>query len=547
MLQPENQPKKYDYLFADIDTGKIKVPMFQRDFVWSDAQTAKLIDSIIKGFPIGSFIFWQSRDGLRSIRNIGNVNLPDTPKGEPSLYVLDGQQRITSLYAVRKGVRITREGKEIDYRRISINLGYDPDADEEIVTSDPPPDGPHITVFELLNGSFAELAEKYSSTELRNRIDTYRRLLTGYDFSTIVIRDYPIEVACEVFTRINTAGTELTLFQIMVAKTYDEARNFDLAREYEWLIDSKGKEKDLRDAGFETIPESTVLQCIAAYIIKHVKAKDILNLDRDRVIEAWPCVKEGIFAAVDYVRTHLRVPVSRLLPYDALLVPFTYFFIQRGFEPPTPAQDELLTQYFWWASLSNRFTSGAEGKIGQDLLRMDEILAERPPSYAGEEVRLTMDDIRWRWFRTGDAFCKAILCLYAYQEPKSFSSNAMVKLDNSWLRVATSKNYHHFFPKGYLTQKAGLSEEQANAILNITLVDDYLNKRRIGAKPPSQYMEVFARRNKKLGDTMKTHLIVDLDRFGVWNDDYPSFIESRGKIVLQELESRLKPDVSKGH
>ena len=56
MLQPENQSRKYDALFADIDTGRIKVPMFQRDFVWTKEQTSKLIDSIIKGFPIGTFI-----------------------------------------------------------------------------------------------------------------------------------------------------------------------------------------------------------------------------------------------------------------------------------------------------------------------------------------------------------------------------------------------------------------------------------------------------------------------------------------------------------
>ena len=543
MLQPENQPKKYEHLFADIDSGRIKIPMFQRDFVWSDVQTAKLFDSIIKGFPIGAFIFWQTGDELRHIRNIGNVTLPDTPKGEPRLYVLDGQQRITCLYAVRKGVRITKEGEEIDYKGIAINLACDPDADAEIVTPVPPDGAPHITVFELLNGSFSDLAEKYSSTELRNRIDTYRRRLTGYDFSTIVIRDYPIDVACEVFTRINTGGTELTLFEIMVAKTYDEKLGFDLAREYEWLIDNKGRDKDLEDAGFETIPDSTVLQCIAAHLIKQVRAKDILKLDRKDVIPNWGVVKEGIFTAVDYIRTHLRIPVSRLLPYDALLVPLTYFFIRKESRAPSALQDKLLTQYFWWASLSNRFTSGAEGKIAQDLGRMDDILAEKSPSSTGEEVRLTLDDLRWRWFRTGDAFCKAILCLYAHHEPKSFRSNGLVKLDNSWLRAATSKNYHHFFPKSYLG-KEGVSEEQANVILNITLVDDYLNKRQIKAKPPSVYMKEFARTNKKLAGTMRTHLIDNLDDSGVWKDDYESFIEQRGQRVLKELENRLKPDLS---
>ncbi len=146
MLQPENQPKKYHTLFADIDTRRTKIPMFQRDFVWSDEQTAKLIDSIIKGFPIGAFIFWQTRDELRHIRNIGNIALPDTPKGDSRQYVLDGQQRITSLYAVRKGVRITREGEEIDYKRISIDLSRDPDAEDQIVSAEPPEPAPYITV-----------------------------------------------------------------------------------------------------------------------------------------------------------------------------------------------------------------------------------------------------------------------------------------------------------------------------------------------------------------------------------------------------------------
>jgi Protein of unknown function DUF262 len=88
MLQPENQPKKYQTLFADIDTGRTKIPMFQRDFVWSDEQTARLIVSI--GFPIGAFIFWQTRDELRHIRKIENIAFPDTSKGDSRQYVLDG-------------------------------------------------------------------------------------------------------------------------------------------------------------------------------------------------------------------------------------------------------------------------------------------------------------------------------------------------------------------------------------------------------------------------------------------------------------------------
>src|SRR5258708_9566235 len=99
LLQPDNHNKKYESLFVEIDQGQTKLPMFQRDFVWDKEQSAKLIDSILKGFPIGTFIFWRTREELRAYKNIGNHKLPESPKNDYVQYILDGQQRITSLYA----------------------------------------------------------------------------------------------------------------------------------------------------------------------------------------------------------------------------------------------------------------------------------------------------------------------------------------------------------------------------------------------------------------------------------------------------------------
>ena len=541
MLQPENQPKKYDHLFADIDTGRIKIPKFQRDFVWNKEQTARLIDSLIKGYPIGTFILWKTKEELRHVKNVGNISLPDAPTGEFVYYVLDGQQRITSLYAVRKGLRLTKDGKEINYRDITINLDLDPDADERVVTVAPPVDAASISIYRLLTGSLVGFLDEYSRAQLE-KIEIYQKRLKGYDFSTIVISEYPIEVACEVFTRINTGGTDLTLFEIMVAKTFDQAAGFDLAQKYDWLIENDGSEKDLEDANFDTVPASTVLQCIAAHIDQQVRRRDILKIKKQAFISSWPIVKDGIFTAVDFIRSHLRIPVSRLLPYNALLVPFTYFFIRNDDEQPTPRQAKLLTQYFWWASLTNRFSSAVETKIAQDLDRMDAILANDVPDYRGEEVQLTIDTLRWHWFSTGDAFCKAIVCLYSYFSPHSFASDGLVKLDNSWLKVANSRNYHHFFPKGHL-RRQGFEDWQANSVLNITIVDDYLNKRKIRAQPPSKYMRAFQDSNSKLAETMKTHLIDDMDAYGIWKDDYERFIQQRGERVLAELQERLEPEL----
>lgn len=387
MLQPENQTKKYEHLFSDIDQGSIKIPKFQRDFVWNKQQTAQLIDSIIKGYPIGTFIFWKTKDELRHFKNIGNARLPDQKKGDFVYYVLDGQQRITSLYAVRKGVMINKEGTDIDYRDIAINLDLNPEEDENLLMTEPDEDISSISVFKILNGRLTEFLKDYTEDQLK-RIELYKQRLTGYDFSTIVITEYPIDVACDIFTRINTGGTELSLFEIMVAKTYDEKEQFDLAVKCQRFIEAENEDKDLTDANYETIPEQTILQSISAHLCKQIRRKDILKLKKSEFIKEWDTVKQGIFLAVDYLRSHLRVKVSRVLPYNILLVSFSYFFIRNGGKKPTKTQDKLLTQYFWWASLSNRFSSAQESKIALDLRKMDKILHEKAPSYRGQEINV---------------------------------------------------------------------------------------------------------------------------------------------------------------
>jgi hypothetical protein len=113
-----------------------------------------------------------------------------------------------------------------------------------------------------------------------------------------------------------------------------------------------------------------------------------------------------------------------------------------------------------------------------------------------------------------------------------------VNIRNNWLKQSNSKNYHHFFSRAYLA-KQGVEEKLINNILNITLVDDELNKRKIRARAPSDYMKEFQGRNKLLGDTMKTHLIGDLDKFGVWRDDYDVFLRKRAEAVSADLKERI--------
>jgi hypothetical protein len=538
LLQPDNHNKKYEALFVEIDSGQIKLPMFQREFVWEKEQSARLIDSILKGFPIGTFIFWKTKDELRSYKEVGNHKLPETDKGDYVQYILDGQQRITSLYAIRKGIRITKDGKVVDYRDIFINLDHDPEDDEQIVVTEQQPGKRYLSVHRVLTSQVTDLLDEFPNRETLKQIESYKSKLTNYDFSTITIKDYPIEVACEVFSRINTGGKSLTVFEIMVAKTYDEAKKFDLAEKYELLRDGSDDEKEcLTSAKFETLPESIIMQCVAAITLRAVRSKDILKIRRETFIDKWEPMKASLFTAIDFIRSELRVPVSQLVPYPALVVPLVYFFNATANKKPSIEQVRLLEQFFYWAGLTERYGSSTESKMSEDFNKMDAIVKGTGPTYAGTELSIAPQKIAETWFSAGNGYCKAILCLLAYQQPKSFDTNGLVILDNSHLKIATSRNYHHFFPKAYLDSVD--KGKEPNLIANITLIDGYSNKHRIGKKAPSEYTGKFAKANDALGSTLQTHLIRDVEGYGVATDDYAKFIQRRSKAIALALNVKL--------
>ncbi|HWO95681.1 MAG TPA: DUF262 domain-containing protein [Bacillus sp. (in: firmicutes)] len=527
MIQPEPKSTGLSSLLADIDSGRIKIPQFQREYVWEKKAAAQLLDSIAKGFPIGTFIMWETQEELRAVRNIGNHHLPETPSGHVAQYVLDGQQRITSLYTCFQGLSIERNGKVEDFSEIYIDL--EAGEDDEIVTVDydESESTRYIKVNDMLYGKITELVKKYSDEGLE-KLDRYKERFKSYQFSLVVLKNAPIDVATEVFTRLNVGGKTLTVFEIMVAKTYDQSVGFDLSQQYEELIDEIGED-------YKTLPSSTVLQVVSAILEKECTKKRILKLDKKSFIAVWDDAVMAIKKAIDYFKSYFRIPVSRLLPYDGLIVPFAYFFYHHP-DRPLDIKREYLQDFFWRVSLTERYSSALDTKIGQDLKRIDTILKGQMPSY-DYESNITEDKIiEQGWFSTGRSFIKAILCLYASKDPQSFADGTKVHIDNAWLQIATSKNYHHFFPKAYLKGKK--EEFYINHILNITIVDDFLNKRVIRAKAPSVYMGDFKEKNKELNETMKTHLI-DLDEFGVWEDDYDLFFEKRAERVCRELKSKL--------
>lgn len=529
MYQPTPGTIQYNALINDIEKGVIKIPQFQREFVWSKNQSASLLDSIIKGYPIGSFILWKTKERLRSIRNVGGVDLPDIPDGDLVQYVLDGQQRMTSLYVGIKGLIIKDDEKEEDYSEIYIDLEANEDEQIVIIDIEDRNEKEYIKVIELISGGLS-LAKKYEE-KYYDKLSEYANRFKTYTFSTILVNEVPIDVATEIFTRINVGGKSLSVFEIMVAKTFDIQRNFDLSEKYEELLER------LETINYETIPSSTILQAVSVCLVKECSKKQILKLTKKEFIDIWDDVVVAIENAVEYFKNFYRIPVSQLLPYDGLVVPFTYFFYKHK-QKPIGDKQKYLQDYFWRTVLNSRFSNSLETKISQDIRKMDQILKDELPKYE-EGVDISIDSLTNKgYFSVGKAYIKGFLCLLAYQHPLSFIDNSIVNIDNNWLRQANSKNYHHFFPKAFLYKK-GEDDFYVNHIANITIVDDFLNKREIKDKAPSKYMIKFEKQNNELKKAMDSHLISDLNNFGILNDDYDVFFNKRLENFSKELEKRL--------
>lgn len=530
MNLPEPQSLTFSSLMSDIDKGIIKIPQFQRDFVWSKEKSAKLLDSIVKGYPIGTFILWKTKEELRALRNLGGIELPRTPKGDFIQYVIDGQQRLTTLFASLKGLKIHREDHEEDYSEFYVDLVAKEDS--QIILTDRDDTDHHnvIKLADLLHGKLKVLASY--PEPLQEKIQQYKDRLNAYQFSAILIKEAPIDVATEIFTRLNVGGKPLTVFEIMVAKTFDSKRNFDLSEKYDELI------TELEMVDYGTVPESVVLQTVSMLLAKECRKKDILRLDKNKIISIWPEVVEAIKSAVDYFRNYYRIPVSYLIPYPNLIVPFSYYFYKKK-DKPTGDRQKYLEDFFWRVSLGGRYSQSVEGRLAQDIQKIDKIIKGNLPKYEWA-VDTSSDFIRSNgWFSLGRSFIKGLLCILAHQEPKSFIDNSVVRISNDWLKQANSKNYHHFFPRAYLNKK-GIDESDINHIANITIVDDFLNKKEICAQAPSRYMKSFRKKNLNLTRCMKTHLI-NIDTFGVFEDDYEKFFIQRCKAFSRELQKRIIP------
>ena len=367
---PEVKPEFFliDDLLNWIHGGRIRIPEFQRPFVWKPEDIFKLFESIDRFYPIGSLLFWETDQTVSSTGCIGPLEVPKSNEPGKYMYVLDGQQRLSTLYgALRLPADFGRDAKGQQWKWW---LYYDL---EECVFKHVPNGQPKPECFPVrallrtkdFKRETARLYEHFgeeAADRLIERAESLTQRLRSYKMTAMIIRGGDLDDAAEIFSRLNTAGQKISKDQMLSALTHKEGEEaFDLARSLDRIADHL-REYDMWNLRRLVLMRAFVAAQAPKTTAEHsdvdvYKAEwgSFRNRDAAELTKTAEEVEEALVRAVKLVRYDVGVPSDRLFPYMSQLIPLSVFF--RVCPEPTPAQKALLCRWFWATSFSGWFAS----------------------------------------------------------------------------------------------------------------------------------------------------------------------------------------------
>lgn len=533
MKKPELNPisLKIDKLISRIDDGEIKIPAFQRGYVWKQNQIIELLESLLRQYPIGSILLWEAneKEKLKSTRNIAGYRIPNRGDNWPVNYVLDGQQRLSSIYAVLSE-NIEQEGS---------NEKYNPNTDIFEIYYDfsrkcflPKSEigngsGTTILLRNIVNP--IKLIDELSALDRKYHADakTLSSIFLNYEVPVIQIKNRTREEVGLIFERINNTGTKLDILDLMTAWTWTE--DFHLLEAIDDLLD------ELDEKSFGSIDHKLILQVVSGIIIGSTQTSNILRLTGDRVRDNWEGVKDAIRAAVDFLATEIRCANVELLPYHQQLIPLCRFFSKN--KRQTVDQIDILKRFFWKTAFSDRYSTGqTTAKLDTDIEFIDKILDYDFDDIKRYKVSVSTDDLIQTQFSKSNPITRACLLLGAQHSPLDLTNARLIDLDTA-LSSFNRKQYHHVFPNSFLSKK-GIQKNKRFSVVNFCYLPADSNKM-ISSKAPSVYFSTIVPAAKKV-EILKSNLLPDSEDIYI-NDDYDQFLEGRAELLVCAISELADP------
>ncbi len=572
--------KKVDYtlkkLVEDIDMGEIGLPDIQRPFVWPATKVRDLFDSMYRGYPIGYLLFWENGYPGEH-RTIGAERKQKVPR----LLIVDGQQRLTSLYAVIKAVPVV--GK--DFRKRRIRIAFHPREEKFEVTNpaiekDPwwIPDisalwRPGTNTFTFVNGFLRRLREGHEVGEgeqerLAGAIARLERLLdyplTALEVSSSVNED---QVA-EIFVRVNSKGTSLNqsdFILTLMSVFWDEGR----AELEEFCERSRTPPGDSRPSPFNHYLRPSpdqLLRVGVALGFRRARLENVYSLLRGKDLKSgqlsveqrdrqFGVLREAQAWVLDLQNWHEFFKVLSRAGYPgeqlissrtAVLYTYALWLIgRRDFGVDPYDLREVMARWFFMAALTGRYTGSSESRMEQDLALLRGLGG---PGAFVEALDRQIDAVLTRDYwevtlpnhletaaarNTGQFAFYAALCLLDARVLYSRMKVADL-LDPSTRAKKAALERHHLFPRRYL-QRVGIREDRLiNQAANHALVE-WTDNIAISDRPPGEYVpELEARFSAgELREMYAWHALPER-----WYEmDYGAFLEERRKRMARVIRA----------
>lgn len=557
------------HLIDSIDIGQIGLPDIQRPFVWNNTKVRDLFDSMYRGFPVGYLLFWEN-SGTDDERRIG----PDNKQKTPDLLIVDGQQRLTSLYAVLRGVAVVRQ----DYSTETIEIAFNPLQERfEVADAAVRRDKAFIDnvsalwsgksgLLRLVSDYLDELKESREVTDdERDRIEvamTRLHNLGTYPFTALELsRSITEEQVAEVFVRVNSMG-----------KTLNQADFILTLMSVFWDNGRKELEEFCRLARTPSVGEPSpfshyiqpdpdqLLRVAVGLGFKRARLQYVYSILRGKDLETgefsatrrdqqFGLLKTAQARAVDLTHWHDYFKALARAGYlggrmissnNNLLYTYVLYLLGRSeYGVPEHELRRIIAKWFFMTSLTGRYTGSPESAFESDLARFRDV--STPEEFVSVldricDANLTSDF--WtitlpNELATSSPRSPSLFAYYAalvLLEARPLFSDQKIEnlLDPSVHGTRSSVERHHLFPKKHLATLGFTRTVDTNQIANYALLE-WGDNSAISGSPPEEYLPVMQQQvSAKMYEQMAYwHALPD----GWESMDYRRFLERRRELM----------------
>ncbi len=547
-LFEDTNPKPLKELLAEIHSLTTVLPDFQRDFVWEPYATQELIISIANNYPAGSLLRVRDKKRVFAAREFEGA--PTLNGKKHTFLVLDGQQRLTSLYQAFYGVgehcyyldlRKLLDGNDFEEaifharattKWVKEHEYFDIQAQQLILP---------LSVLKNGSGGFLKWLLKATNPmppeERTKMLDALTKIndqwimkIDDYHFPVVTLSDETEpDALCTIFETLNRTGVKLSVFELLTARFWPQ--NINLRNLWEKAC---GENAIIDD--FEVDPYY-VLQAISLACRKapSCKRSDVLNLKATDITEWWDKVIVGLKTGLEILRDNCKVIQPKWLPYQTMIAPLAAVLAKVGI-PKTAiagAQREKLKRWFWCAVFGQAYESAPNSKSAKDVLELVDWLGAGALPESVDSLKFDPKSLRDITPRQR-AIYRGSICLMLTNGTKDFHTQGII---TSKLMNDEGIDDHHIFPADYLEKVKGIkTAKNRDCILNRTLIDRTTNQI-INNRAPSLYLEDIRKTpGFPFDDVLKSHWLPTGADSPLFKDDNEAFLRWREQRLWQEIK-----------